>query len=169
MLPRSTLHLQKQGCRQGQTLHRLIPRESSSPAKQQFRMCTLQHAEASSRQSRQVLTLCRLQPMEAISLCQAAIPDWQRPWANGHESQQPAVKSGADLVQTEAEGGQQPSQADDGHPQVAQAVLHQQVATLQRGLEGDGFAAGAARCAPASLDKGEPAGQVGGSNNQSRL
>ena len=64
-------------------------------------------------------------------------------------------------MQTEAEGGQQPSQADDGHPQIAQAILHQQVAALERGLEGNGFAARAARCAPASLDKGEPAGEVG--------
>ena len=88
---------------------------------------------------------------------------------SGGGCQQPAVKLCADLVETEAEGGQKPSQADDGHPQVTQAVFHQQVATLQRGLEGDGFAACAARRAPARLDKGEPAGEVGKSQKQPRM
>ena len=103
----------------------------------------------------------RSKPVTGNDIRQTKACDRQRSWAACEASSQ-HLKSGSDLVQSEAEGGQQPSQADDGHPQVAQAVLHQQVAALQRGLEGDGFAACAACCSPASLDKGEPAGEVGG-------
>lgn len=58
---------------------------------------------------------------------------------------------GAHLVQAESQGRQQAQEADARHPQVSQAILHQQVVTLEGGLEGDGLAKGGPQSTPAAL------------------
>lgn len=54
-------------------------------------------------------------------------------------------------MQAKSQGRQQSQEADTRHPQVTETVLHQHVASLESGLEGDGLSKGSANSTPATL------------------
>lgn len=55
------------------------------------------------------------------------------------------------LVQAKAQGCKQTQEANTWHPQITKTILHQQVASLESGLEGDGLSKRSADGTPATL------------------